>query len=809
MCKKFLFIFSLFLFSQARGQQADIQVYGKVIEKDTSQPLEYATITFIDKKQNKIAGGGITDAEGKFNVSISRGVYDISIEFISFKTIHLPEKKIVKDTNLGIISLDIDSEALDAVVIRAEKTTVEIKLDKKIYNVGKDLTVRGGSVSDVLDNVPSVSVDVEGNVALRGSDDVRILINGKPSALTGLDSAEALRQLPAESIARVEVITSPSARYDAEGTAGIINIILRRSKLKGLNGSITLTAGNPFQAGISGNINYRIGAFNFFNTTGYNYRKVPGSSYAKTEFFNDTDPSTFIEESRTFDRIRKGINTNTGVEIHLNKTTSVTTSVFYANSDNENNTINFIDELDAADNLLNRSTRKDPGQSGRDNLQYTFNFDKQFNGNSQHKLSMTAQYEDSDSDENSLINQDGIDIENVKTDRGQNQLLLQADYVQPIGKNGQFEVGYRGQFKKQITDYFVATSDDGQTFTNNADLSNDLHFNQDTNAAYTQFGNKIGDKFSYLFGLRVEATNITIEQKTSNDYKQKEYINYFPTVNLGYAFTKKQSITLGFNRRIRRPRSWFLNPFPSRSSLTNLFQGNPDLDPIISSAVDLGYLTKIGKLTLNGSVYYQHATDMFSFVSMATGETVNIGGADIPVIKRMPINLATNDRYGGEITLSYRPSNKFSANANVNLYQSDTKGTYEDQVFDAESFSWFARLNTKYTLPGDIAWQTRVFYRGPKELAQGTRNAIFSTSVAFSKDILNDKASLSLNIRDLFNSNKRSMETLTDDYSSINEYRWRSRSVNLSFTYRFNQKKPRKRPSNNNNEGGDDMNYEG
>ncbi|HFX18045.1 MAG TPA: TonB-dependent receptor, partial [Flavobacteriales bacterium] len=296
----------------------------------------------------------------------------------------------------------------------------------------------------------------------------------------------------------------------------------------------------------------------------------------------------------------------------------------------------------------------------------------------------------------------------------------------------------------------------------------------------------------------------------SNDYKTKQYTNYFPTVNLGYEFTKDHSITLGLNRRIRRPRSWFLNPFPSRSSVTNIFQGNPDLDPVISTAVDLGYLTKSGSFTFNGSVYYQHATDVFSFVSMPTGETVNMGGTDIPVIKRMPINLSTNDRYGGEMTVNYRVGRKFNANANINLFKSVTKGTYQNQVFDADNFSWFARLNAKYTLPADITWQTRLFYRGPRETAQGNRKAMFSTSMAFSKDVFKNKGTLSLNISDLFNTRKFSMETLTDNYYSTNEYQWRKRSISLSFTYRFNQKKQqRRRQGNYNGGGGDDMEFPG
>ena len=221
-------IFTVFGFAQ-RPEQKEVTISGHIIDKETQQPLEYATIAFFNKRQNKIVTGGITDAKGYFNISIQTGMYDITIEYISFETITIPNKKISKSEDIGSFSLEIDTESLDEIEIIAERTTVEIRLDKKIYNVGKDLTVSGGTVSDVLDNVPSVSVDAEGNVALRGNDNVRILINGKPSGLVGLNSSDALRQLPADAIEKVEVVTSPSARYEAEGTAGILNIILRRS----------------------------------------------------------------------------------------------------------------------------------------------------------------------------------------------------------------------------------------------------------------------------------------------------------------------------------------------------------------------------------------------------------------------------------------------------------------------------------------------------------------------------------------------------------------------------------------------------
>ncbi|MBP0902522.1 TonB-dependent receptor domain-containing protein [Mariniflexile gromovii] len=825
----FIFIFFSFIsLGYALPDNADknITISGKVIDNDTKEPLEYATVAFFSKKENKIVDGGITDSNGNFSIKIENGVYDITIEYISYKKITLPNKRLNSDLNLGTISLEIDFAALGEVEIIAERTTVEIKLDKKIYNVGKDLTVRGGTVSDVLDNVPSVSVDVEGNVALRGQDNVKILINGKPSGLVGLNSTAALRQLPAEAIERVEVITSPSARYDAEGTAGILNIILRRSKMQGLNGAITANAGYPLSAGLSGNINYRTGDFNFFNTTGYSYRESPGNSKTETEYFNGIEPSTFLNEKREFDRQSKGLSTNFGVEWYINDTASLITSIVYRDSDENNDATNLTNELDVNGNILSTINRFDPEEETDKNVQYAVNFDKQFDGNMDHRLTFDFQYENSQEVEKSLIVQNGEDVENVQTIEEQNSILLQSDYVLPIGEKSQFELGYRGNFSELNTDYtLLEFNDDG---TVDDDGSNNLIYREYVNAVYSQFGSKIKDKFSFLFGLRMEASRITVNQLTSTDFERKNYHGFFPTLNLGYEISEKQSITLGYNRRLSRPRSRYINPFPSRSSPINLFQGNPDLNPSYSNSFDLGYLNQIGKLTLNSSIYYQHATDVFSFIAQGTddfyifdtSQTVNINDPNyddlndqytlVQVIKRTPVNLATNDRFGFEFTVTHKPTQNWNINGNFNLFHSTTKGFYNGTDFGAENLSWFVRLNNKYTLPSKIDWQTRVFYMGPSEDAQNKNKGMFSASMAFSKDLFKEAASISLSVSDIFNSQKRISESTTPEFYSNSEFQRRQRSFNLSFTYRFNQQKKKDSGRNREgNDGGDNFDFEG
>ncbi|MFK7781208.1 outer membrane beta-barrel protein [Psychroserpens sp.] len=814
-----LLIFTSFLFAQK-----EITVTGKVIDAEENFPLEYATISFINASENTIVTGGVTDLDGKFKIRIPAGTYDVKIEYLSYKTKIYTNKVLDKKMDLGVVSLSLDVEALDAIEIIAERTTAQIKLDKKIYTIGKDMTVSGGTVSDVLDNVPSVSVDVEGNVALRGNDDVRILINGKPSGLVGLNSTEALRQLPAEAIERVEVITSPSARYDAEGTAGILNIILRRSKLQGLNGAITVNTGFPLQAGISGNINYRTGDFNFFNTTSYNYREVPGNAKTDSEFLPSLDR---LEETRTFDRERKGLNTNFGVEWYITDKASLTTSIQFRDSNNSQESNNDIFEFDNAMNETTFRNRLDAETEDDRTIQYTVNYDKQFGDDTNHRLTFNFQYEQSNEVENSLIEQNDDPREDVTTDESQDRVFMQSDYVLPIGEVSQLELGYQGKFLTLDTDYTVLLKNlDSGFFELNTGLTNNLIYREYVNAVYSQFGSKIGKKFSYLLGLRMENSRITIDQETSGQFNRKTYTNFFPTINLAFELSDDENITLGFNRRIRRPRSRFINPFPSRSSPTRLFQGNPDLDPSFSNTVDLGYYRRFNKkLTLNSSIYYQRTTDNFNFITFDTNDFFDFDGNVIvnvndpnfeelqasedvnltPILRLSPVNLATNDRYGFEFTLTYRPTKKWNINGNFNIFQNITEGEFQGTDFGAENLSWFVRLNNKYTLPGKIDWQTRMNYRGPREDAQNKTNGIFSMDLAFSKDLFKDKASIAVNVRDVFNSRKRITETMAPTFNSDSEFQWRVRTVNLSFTYRFNQKKKRERSGS----GGDDFDFEG
>lgn len=794
-----LLLISLFSYSQERPQAKKVKITGKIIEKATNLPLGYATVTLTNSRRPDVVTGGMTDENGNFSIEANAGTYDVKFEFISFKPIETKQQSIQEDKDFGTVSLIAEATNLDAIEIRAERSSVEIKLDKKVYNVGSDMIVKGGTVSDVLDNVPSVAVDVEGNVSLRGNENVRILIDGRPSG--GVNINDVLKLLPADSVDKVEVITNPSARYDAEGGGGIINIVLKKGKNQGITGTVTLSTGDPANHGVMGTLNYKTEQFNLFTTQGYSYRKGPGNSMTDTEFLDkDTEETTgFLEERRKNERLNKSYNGSFGMDLFLDKNTTWTNTFSYRRSTGENPDNVLQRHFDEFRNLETITNRFNSQNDKDENVEFSSNLIKKFNDNG-HQLTVDFMVSKSNDDENSGISFYDTDaLSNSITSSGnqrtsslqdQNRTLLQADYVYPFGKS-QFEAGYRGNFMDLTTDYAVEDLFDGN-WTNNPNYTNILQYKENVNALYTQFGSKINNKISYLLGLRWEDSNIEINQFTTNEFRNKKYNNFFPSAFLAYEFAEGTSASISYSRRISRPRSRSINPFSNLSSNINQFRGNPDLDPSMSDAFDLGFLKKWDKLTFNTSMYFNRTQDAVQFVKNV--ETVD--GTDVLITS--PRNIGVEDRFGFEFTLSYNPYKWWKLNSNFNLFRNQTKGNYtftdlsnnvEVIDFSNTAYSWFARINSRINLPLGIDWQTNGTYNAPQTNAQGKSKGIASMNLAFSKDVLKDKATLALNVNDVFNSRKRIMESNLATQNTYSEMQWRERQITLTFTYRFNKKK--------------------
>lgn len=773
-------------YSQQNSKSPKIKISGTVIEKVSKLPLEYATITFTNATSTKALAGGVTNPKGEFSIDIAPGTYDIKIEFISFKHILIKDKNLQEKTNLGQITLEEDATQLNEIVVRSEKSTVEIKLDKKVYNVGQDMMVKGGTVSDVLDNIPSVSVDVEGNVSLRGSDNIRILIDGRPSYAVNI--AEALKQLPADAIDKVEVITNPSARYDAEGGSGLINIILKKGKNQGFNGTLIASTGIPETYGFTTNVNYKTEKLNYFTTAGYGRRTTEGGGKTDSEYFNNNGSiRNYLFETRNTTRSRDGFNGRAGIEWTVAKNTFWTNAINYQKDNGANNDLINFNNFDANKKFTIATYRLGKGETASENIEYTSNFIKNFNSKG-HKLTIDGSISRNTDDSQSVITGSN-NYNNTLNNQIQKQTQLQADYVLPLGEGSQFEAGYKGNFGNLNNQYYVL-DDQGIRIEN---LSNTLEYKEYINAFYTQYGFK-KNKFSYLFGLRWEDTNIEVNLLETNNFNPKKYNNFFPSAFVSYEISKQSNITASFSARLSRPRGRFMNPAVNYASNVNIFQGNPDLDPSLTNKFDFGYIKRWDKITFNTSAYFEDTKDVFSFVRSPTGDEVN----GIPVIKSSPINLGKEQKYGFEFSLNYSPFKIWRLNSNFNFYNvktmgensyTDTKGNLIVQNLDNQASTWSARISSKLTLPYKIDWQLNANYNGEQRNAQGKYLDQLGMNTAFSKDVLKDKATIAFNISDVFNSRIMRSYTYFENQTSYGEMQYRKRQFNLSFTYRFNKQK--------------------
>ncbi len=807
--KKIFLFFVLISTSLLYSQNSEVIVSGTVTDSETNIPLEYATISVFNVNSENVINGVITDSNGEFSIGLNKGNYDFKVEFISFKIKYYKNINVNNPLSLGTIELSIDENILDEIEVIGEKTEIEIKLDKTVYNIGKDLTLKGNSVSDVLDNLPSVEVDIEGNVSLRGNESVRILINGKPSGLVGISSNEALKQFPSESVEKVEVITSPSARYNAEGTAGIINIILRKSKLIGFNGSLSLNSGYPERYGVSANLNYRTKKLNFFNNIGYNTRTSEGSFINETEYFTNQTINNFLNENGVRDSESNSNYLNTGIEYFISDKTSVVGSYVLRKSDGfTNNTNNVNQNFNAISKF---SERLEKESEIDDTNEFSINLTHDFNKEG-HVLTLDYQKEKSSENENSFISNSQLKpiftkylSERVYTDEIQKSELFKIDYVLPIKKDGQFELGFRRNNQYQDIDYLAENEDLNGNFVNDLNLSNTLLYNEKVNAFYTQYGNKT-NKFSFLLGLRYEESKTTVKQLVNNTNNVKNYNDFFPTLNLSYQIKENETITFGYNRRIRRARSYFINPFPSKSSATNIFQGNPNIDPTYSNGIDLGYLKRYDKLTLNGSIYYRKETGVFTFISENTGDFVLVNEILVPVLRRTPINLASNKQVGLELNANLNQSKNWRLNGSLNFYESEILGEYMGIVYDSKNLTWSGRLSNNLKLFSSVDWQTSLRYRAPQKTAVSERKSSIYSNTAFSKDLLKDKITLTFKVNDIFETGKWRIESFNENYRSYSESNWRGgRTLELNLIYRFNQKKKESRNSggyNDYSEGG-------
>lgn len=774
-------------------------ISGVVIDGETKRPLEFAAVTLFSEVDSSIVTGAISQLDGAFKVETKFGKYYLQIDYISYQSVYIENivlegKK--RDVDLGQVEIFPSTQLIEEVEVRAERSSMQLSLDKKVFNVGKDLANQGGTAADVLDNVPSVTVDVEGNIELRGAGGVRILVDGKPSGMIGISNSDGLRQLPANLIDQIEVITNPSARYEAEGMSGIINIILKKDRKRGLNGSFDLTLGTPDLYGAAVNLNYRRNQFNFFTNYSIRYRKGPGQGDQYQEFWEDDN--LFITEN-TSRRIRGGLSNSVrfGADYFFNEKNILTTAFNfrYSNDDNQNR-ITYRDYENGLDNLTGITKRFDDEIEKEPNLEYSLSFKKLFERKG-HELTFDFRYQDEEEEEGSEFtessyNPDGTptglpDLKQLSNNlEGQRNIILQVDYIHPFGEDGKFEAGLRSGIRDIRNDFKVQEFQDNEWIALDR-FTNNLLYDENIHAAYTMIGNKF-NQFSIQGGLRIEYSEVRTELLQTNEINPRDYLNAFPSVFLGYELDEKNTFQLSYSRRIRRPGFWELNPFLTFSDARNIWGGNPNLNPEYTNSYEVGYLKYFDKGTLTSAVFYRYTNNVIERIRQVTSDTTS---------ETRPYNLSTRNDYGLEFTFSYNPVKALRINGNANFFRSQTEGEFEGQDLSADTYTWFGRISSRVTLFKKLNIQLNMNYRAPRNTTQGKRFAVWHLDPAASMDILNNNGTLTLSVRDLFNTRRRRYYQEGENFYVEGDWQWRARQLMLTFNYRLNQQKKR-----NGNRGG-------
>lgn len=790
------------------------EIKGRIIDSETDGPLEYATISLFSSQDSTLVTGVITDAKGDFVLETKFGKYYILIQFMGYqpKTININLSEENPKANLGEVFLKVDSAMLDEVEIVAEKSTMTMTLDKRVFNVGKDVSSTAGNAIEVLDNIPSVNVDVEGNVSLRGDDGVQILVDGKVSGLAGVSTQDALRSLQADMIEKVEVITNPSVRYDAEGTAGIINIVLKKDKRRGFNASVDIRGGFPvqwgekffkedfpFQSGIGAGINYRFKKINVFANYNFNYRDDISDGYTRTEYYEDNpydpflenhDDATQITEQSTYRNTnRKGHTLRGGFDYYFTDNDILTFSAMMRQSKGHNTpSVTYMDNF-PFEGLQHFSRRDEDWYNTRPMQEFTLSYDKYF-GTKDNSLKASMRYftntdkewsEINDSDfltEDSLYNDIPFKTINQSTSAEENQRNFQAtvDFVHHYGLSV-VELG--GKYTNRFINNNMEVTENDLVLT---DYTHDFDYNQQVAALYAIYGREMG-RFSGQLGLRSEMTIINTYLKDTEERHDQNYLDFFPTGHINYSITEIDQIQASYARRIRRPGYFQMSPFNSFNDDRNIRTGNPALKPVYTDSYEISYLRFWEKGNLNFTAYYRHSTDVMRNFTTVVG--------DISISR--PENFGISDDYGIELVASLDILKWWNVNGSINFFKSNTVGDWNNRHYTTDSYNTFARIVSKFRVKNVCDFQITGRYMGPREEPLGYREANYWCDFAASRDVFNKNATISLNIRDVFGSRQNGGESWGDNFWKYSESAWSTTSVTLNFNYRINNQQGQNR----------------
>ncbi len=745
-------VFLLFVAATVWGQNKGMgKITGSIVEKGNGNPVEYASIQLLKISDQTPVEGTISDTKGNFSITnVAFGEYSIEVSFMGFEKVSLSNVRLTREQpslNLGKITLEASSVAVEEVTVEGKRSTYTQTIDKKIFSVGDDLTSSSGSVSDLMQNIPSLQVDMEGNVSLRGSENVQILINGKPSAMMGKNRAMVLQQLPANSIDRIEIITNPSAKYKPDGTAGIINLILKKERKEGFNGTLTGNAGNKNRYNSSIALNYHTGGINLFGS--YGIRLDHRDRYSKDDRIKtDTLTKGKSYQLQIIDSKARPIShiAEAGFEWEINDKNSLEASINY-------NHMGFIRE----ETTLTQDRDDDKLITNNYNrYRYDDEYEKELESTAKYTRKISEDQEISiDYTHNSSREQEDNKFTNhytfpVKPDSKDNTLIWQADYenllrvnyLRPLsGKDAELELGYELEADKSDLN-FKAENLIGSTWALDKERSNQFLFDETVHAFYAT-DKQIFGKLGVMGGLRAEQSYITSHLVTLDSLVSNNYFSIYPTMHTSFNFNETSQWQLNYSKRINRPEGDDLNPFPEYRDIYNISAGNPKLKPERIHSIETGYLYHKGINTYSATLYYRYAYNKMTEITRFLNDSVLLTTKE---------NLASSSAIGIEAIANRVFGKVATVNLNVNGFLNKLDASNLGYSGSKTSFSWNTALNTNFNITKLLMVQINTRYTSAIQTPQGERQPTFIVNTGARYEMFKRKASLMLTVSDLFDS---------------------------------------------------------
>lgn len=772
-------------------------IKGKVIDSSVNKPMEFTSVAIYNASDSSLITGTISANDGSFTLkNIPFGSYYLVANFMGYEKsiidkINLDESKPFID--LGTLNLKTSSQNLEEIEVVATQNRVEYKIDRKVINVSQDLNAAGGSAVDVLQNTPSVSVDIDGNVSLRGSSNFTVLIDGRPSPLAGND---ALQQIPATSIENIEIITNPSAKFDPDGMAGIINIVSKKNSLQGLSGIFNTSVGTREKYAGDFLLSYKNSKFNVFGGIDYQNNKNFGSM-TSTRTMNPEEPlQNIVSFAGDRNQTRNGIVYKSGIDLYLNPKTTLSFSADLGNHDHRSEMLANMHAYSIPTSYDTFSIANGIGNRDGDYYNLIANFTKKF-AQPKHELQVSVTYQNekgNDSDEESefltdefykLLSAPASRVRSVEAG-DEIEFRTTVDYIKPISETGLLEAGYQMRLDKQDEQYLFENYDpDTDKWLNNPIYSSGNYFNRNIQAAYTTYSNNIG-KFEYKIGLRSEYTNRNIRKNINSDPYSLNRLDFFPSLHLSRQFKAEQQVLMSYSRRINRPGGGDLEPFRTYMNSYTLREGNPELKPEYVNSFELSYQKNIGKSFFVIESYLRNTQNLITRV-LYKDPTL----PDVAIMTSKNIN--SDNSLGAEFMLNLMAKKWLTLNSTFNVYKYWLNGSIEGEAINKTSNNWDTRLNASFFLSSKSRIQAMLMYNGPSVTAQGDRGAFYFANLAFRQDFLDRKLSATLSVQDIFGTMKHQFSSYSSVVNSTMRFEREHQVVMLTLSYKLNNYKSQSR----------------